>query len=134
MTRKEFLGLIGVTAGVTVVASCMSSCKKKSTNLNIDFTLDLSLPAYAVLLNNGGYLVNQGAIVAKTIAGAYVAVAAACTHEGQEIMYQSSSDKFRCPRHGALFSDAGAVLQGPASTDLQKFNTTLNGTLLRVYS
>lgn len=136
MDRKEFLSLIGMAAGGAAVAACMGGCKKESTapNISVDFTLDLTAAANAALQNNGGYLVTQRVIVARTLSGSYIAVAAACTHEGQTVDYQSGSHHFHCPRHGATFSESGAVLSGPPNSPLQQMKTSLNGNALHVYS
>lgn len=137
MDRKEFLSLLGVAAGGAAVAACFGGCKKQDAtppSIDVDFTLDLSASANAALQNNGGYLVTQRVIVARTLAGAYIAVAAACTHEGQTVDYQSNSHRFHCPRHGATFSESGGVLSGPPNSPLQQMRTSLNGNVLRVYS
>jgi cytochrome b6-f complex iron-sulfur subunit len=135
MDRKEFLSLMGVAAGGFLLASYLDGCSKtSSTPLSVDFTLDLAAPANSVLNNNGGYIVTQGIIVAKTVAGNYIAVAAVCTHEGQTIYYDSVNDRFHCSAHGSNFSDTGSVINGPAKNALQQFNTALNGTNLRIYS
>jgi cytochrome b6-f complex iron-sulfur subunit len=136
MDRKQFISLVGMSAGGFILASCLGGCKKKTpdTKVTVDFTLDLSESANGALANNGGYLVSNGVIVAKTTNGAFVAVSAACTHEGATLIYYSPGNEFHCTRHGANFSTAGSVLNGPASTALQQFNTTLTGTMLRVYS
>jgi cytochrome b6-f complex iron-sulfur subunit len=135
MERSEFLKLMGWSAGALVVVSCLEACKKDSSNaMKVDFTLDLSDAANSALATSGGYLVKQGVIVAKTTSGSYIAVASACTHEGIQITYQGSQNRFYCPGHGATFNNSGGVTNGPAKNDLQKFNTTLSGNNLRVYS
>ncbi len=136
MDRKEFLSLIGIAAGGAAVAACFGGCKKETTapSINVDFTLDLTAPANSALQTNGGYLVTHQVIVARTLSGAYISVAAACTHEGQTVDYQSGSHKFHCSRHGATFSESGSVLSGPPNSPLQQMHTSLNGTSLHVYS
>jgi cytochrome b6-f complex iron-sulfur subunit len=140
MERKEFLSLLGLGTATIFAGACLSSCSKQSATggsaapTNVDFTIDLSLPANANLAANGGYIYSNGLIVASTAAGAYVAVSQACTHEGVSVQYVCSQDLFYCPSHGARYSDNGAVISGPTSTALKQYNTSLSGTSLRVYS
>ena len=138
ISRKEFLAQVGIGAAVVLLPSCLVSCKKNTTNttpsansLSIDFTLSV---ASGALSTNGGYLVHNGVIVARTNSGTYIAVAASCTHEGTNVQYSGSTNSFTCPNHGAKFDASGNVTNGPANTALQRFNTTLSGTSLRVYS
>jgi len=139
MDRKEFLTLIGMTTGGLVLASCMGACNQNqvspySSPITVDFTLILTDPANAVLKNRGSYLITNGVIVAQTLTGTYIAVAAACTHQGQYVQYVSSSNSFYCNAHGSSFSNTGAVTGGPAPSNLQQMKTTLTGTSLRVQS
>ena len=139
MDRKEFLSLIGVSAASFSVLSCLGGCSKSDASTgtapsNVDFTIDLSQSANAALTNNGGYLYRNGIIVAKTSSGNYIAVQQTCTHEAATVVYQPNSHRFYCDRHGATFSETGAVTGGPASRALQQYNTSLNGSMLRVYS
>lgn len=132
MDRKEFLTQVGFGGAALLIPLCtggLSSCKKSKTP--VDFTLDISTGALA---SNGGSLVHNGVIVARTKTGDFIAVAASCTHQGTTVTYASSSNDFVCPNHGAQFDSAGKVLQGPAASNLTKFNTSLSGTSLRVFS
>lgn len=139
MTRKDFFQRVGFGAAAVLIPSCIgglaSSCEKEDSPsaapTNVDFTLDISS---GTLATDGGYLVHSGVLVARTISGTFIAVSAACTHEGTNVNYNSSSNNFRCPNHGAKFSSTGVVIQGPASTNLTQYKTTLEGTSLRVYS
>ena len=135
MKRKEFLAQVGVGAAIVLAPICfgsLSGCKKTSTApANIDFTLDVSTGA---LSKNGGFLIKDGVIVARTNSGTCIAVSAACTHEGTNINYVASSNNFVCPNHNAKFNSSGAVTQGPANTNLTEYKTTLTGNSLRVFS
>jgi len=141
MDRKDFLNSIGMSAAAFALINCLG-CKKTDGNSSSDtsgptgvnFTLDLSQAANAVLLNNGGSLVSNGVIVAKTQAGAYIAVQRSCTHESYTLTYQAVNSRFYCPNHGATFSEGGTVTNGPASRVLTVYNTQLTGTSLKVYS
>ena len=140
MDRKDFLNSLGMSAAAFAVINCIG-CKKSggpSTGISgptgINFTLDLSLTANSALLNNGGSLISNGVIVAKTTAGIYIAVQRSCTHENYNLTYQSVNKRFYCPNHGATFAETGSVTNGPASSSLTVYNTQLTGTSLRIYS
>lgn len=140
MERKEFLSLLSLGSASALAAVYLGSCSKSSTGsnvtapANVDFTLDLSLPANSSLAASGSYLYSNGIIVAHTIAGNYIAVSQACTHEGVTVQYIGSSHQFYCPSHGATFSETGAVTGGPASSSLKQYQTSLSGTMLRIFS
>jgi cytochrome b6-f complex iron-sulfur subunit len=135
ITRKEFIEQVGVGAAVLFVAACAGSCQKTSSSpsgpTNVNFTVDVSTGALAT---NGGYLIQSGVIVARTTSGSFVAVSATCTHSGGTLGYNSSSNIFQCPLHGATFNTSGVVTGGPAPTNLQAYKTTLSGNSLHVYS
>jgi cytochrome b6-f complex iron-sulfur subunit len=135
MNRKEFITQVGLGSTAILLSSCLSGlsgCKKSTTSpINADFTVDTSSGS---LSNNGGYLEKDGVIVARTIAGDFIAVSVSCTHEGTSVNYNVSSNNFICPNHGAKFDSNGTVTQGPANKNLTKYNTALTGATLRVYS
>lgn len=124
--------MLGAGAATVLIAGCIQSCSKDAGK--VDFTLDLTLAANASLNTNGGYVYNSGVIVAKTVSGNYVAVSQACTHDGVSVKYDSTNDRFHCDAHGSNFSDSGAVLMGPANSALRQYQTSLSGTMLRVFS
>ena len=142
MTRKDFFARVGFGAAALLVPGCISglatSCSKDDEGsvtpapTNIDFTVDISTGALAT---NGGYITQQGIVVARENATTFWAVSAACTHEGTQVAYVSGSNSFHCPNHGQNFSNVGAVTTGgKTSKALTKYNTTLTGTSLRVFS
>jgi cytochrome b6-f complex iron-sulfur subunit len=145
MDRKEFLSLLGLTVGGGVAISCLGGCSKEAGVTpggstggggggSLDFTLDLNANENTILKNNGGFLVKNGVIVARTTGGVYIAVAAACTHQGTTIQYEGNNSRFLCPNHGSAFSESGGVLNGPATTALKQYKTELSGTNLRVFA
>lgn len=137
MDRKQFLNSLGIGAALVLTSGCFSSCKKETTTPtgSIDFTLDLTAAANAALLNNGGYIVTNGCVVAKTTAGAYVAATVICSHEGkQQVTYDSTNNNWYCTAHGARFGLTGNGLNGNGSAGLTIYKTQLTGTTLRVYS
>jgi len=56
-------------------------------------------------------------------AGGLYAVSSRCTH--QNATNNVSSGRFRCPRHGALFTFDGAIISGPVNTGLAHFSICL---------
>ena len=126
---------LGFGVAAVMIPACitgLSGCKKTdSSPTNVDFTIDISKGALSA---NGGFVVKNGVIVARTNSGTFLAVAAACTHEGTNVNYNSSENKFVCPNHGAQFSSNGSVTKGPANTNLKQYNTSLSGTSLRIFS
>lgn len=132
--------MIGLGAASFTMAACLGGCSKSNDDSgttapsNVDFTLDLSQSANAALNTAGGYLYKSGVIVARTKAGQYIAVQQICTHENNSVVYQGGNSRFYCDRHGATFSESGAVTGGPAPRALKQYATSLNGSQLRVYS
>lgn len=139
-----FLRLLG-TAGMAVCAGCtLESCSSSSDPTpaggnpptGVDFTLDLTEAVNAPLLTDGGFIYKSGIIVVclSASASAYTAVSQACTHQGTTIGFDAANGNFLCPNHGSRFSTAGAVVNGPATASLKKYNTSLTGMSLRVFS
>lgn len=142
MERNEFLKLLG-TAGIAVCAGCaLESCSSSSdpsvpaAPTGVDFTLDLTAGANAALLVDNGVVYKNGIIIVCLSASTptYTAVSQACTHQGTTIAFQASAGNFLCPNHGSRFSTTGGVINGPAVASLKKYNTTVSGTNLRVFS
>ena len=143
MERKEFLNALGVSAASLFLATCLGGCSKSGDAAgmgnnppppsNIDFTLDLNQPDNSNLGTNGGFIYKNGVIVARTTSGSYIAVAMACTHQGTTVVFDGANNRFFCNNHGSSFSTTGAVNNGPASTNLKQYSTTLTGRMLRVF-
>jgi cytochrome b6-f complex iron-sulfur subunit len=137
ISRKEFLSQLGVGASLILVPACLgglTSCADNSDAMGpgaVDFTVDVSSGALSV---NGGFLIKNNVIVARTSSGTFIAVSSICTHEGGLLAYNSGANNFSCSRHGAEFSSDGMVTRGPASVRLAKYNTSLTGTTLRVFA
>ena len=138
MDRKEFLSLLGIGSAALALTYCFGGCQPGNNGptapTNVDFTLDLTNSTNSALNSNGGYLYHNGVIVAKTVNGSFVAVSQYCTHAGGTVVYSPNVNDFYCPVHGSVFSTGGSVINGPAPSPLVKYNTSLTGTSLRVYS
>lgn len=139
MQRKEFLVKAGQCTAVLIFGSCFQSCSPNTTDnptapQNVDFTVDLSQPENSSLNSAGGYIYKNSIIIARINTDAFSALSQTCTHQGATVDYEASANRFHCPRHGSNFDVDGNVINGPAGSPLQKYKTTLTGTMLRVFS
>lgn len=147
MNRKEFFSRVGFGAAAVLIPACIAgvatSCSSDGSSdsggssaivtppTGVDFNLDISTGALAT---NGGYLVTKQIVVARTLAGDFLAVSASCPHEGTNVKFSSSGNNFICPNHNSQFTNKGVVTQGPATANLKEYNTALTGNTLRVFS
>jgi cytochrome b6-f complex iron-sulfur subunit len=136
MTRKNFLIKMGIGAGAAALLTCVGACNKTNGNMpaapNVDFTLDLTAPANKALLTKGGFIYQDGVIIAYTASGKYIALSQVCTHQGYTVQYDLSSDTVYCPAHGSDFADNGSVNNGPADAGLKTYTLTRSGNMLHI--
>ena len=154
MERKDFIEQVGLSGAAILIFGCMQSCSKSdgpSTNTNtgggtgsggnntstVDFSIDISKSPFDALKTNGGFYVDPTTkiIIVKTNISPFeiIAVSSICTHQQASIVYQANNS-FYCAAHGSVFATTGAVTTGPATTALKKYQTTLTGTILRIFS
>ncbi|MFN5648232.1 MAG: ubiquinol-cytochrome c reductase iron-sulfur subunit [Chitinophagaceae bacterium] len=142
MDRKEFLAQLGLSSAAIFAGACLTGCSKDDDGSgggvtppsSVDFTINLADSANASLNTGGGYIYQSGIIIARTLTDTYLAVAQACTHQGTSVVWQAGNNRFFCSNHGSTFSTTGAVTNGPAGSPLKRYNTSLTGTNLRVFS
>lgn len=143
MNRKDFLQLFGIGAATLVASACLGGCGSKSNDpsagvagaTSVDFTVDLTAASSAPLNDAAkGYIYSatRDVIVAKTMAGSYVALQAPCPHEGTTVYFTQAQNQFVCPNHYALFQTDGALISGPSPRGLKQFTVVQTGTSLRV--
>ena len=134
MDRKEFFSKVLFGGTVLFVApSFLSSCSKTTVPGTIgNSVVDLNASEFAPLKTVGGFAYNGNVFIIRTSNTSYLALSRICTHQGCTVSYDSSSKQLICPCHGAMFSNSGAVLQGPASRPLTVYTTTINGTNLNI--
>lgn len=147
MERKQFLKSIGVGAAFALTFPCLGGCSKDEDGggvavpTNIDFTIDLDSTEGAKLANNGGFVLKNLVVVAKNLEGEFVAVSQVCGHEGYDQVRFEARDGgiFRCNVHGSgsRYNQQGIPLNQVDSQKETKpikvYNTTLTGTILRVF-
>lgn len=87
-------------------AGSMAMCTGSPTDVGLPSTFMMNTPVY---FSTAKFFVVRDA-------GGLYAVTAKCTHEG--IACTVSSARFRCPKHGALFTFDGAIISGPVTKPL----------------
>ncbi len=130
-----------------VAALSLTSCKKDQRGgvpLNtVDISVNVNNPAYADLAVPGGWLYmtggSMGLIVYRSSPTDFMAYDRHCPYQPEnqcrlivdesEIM---ARDTACC--HSAYVITDGSVVEGPAALSLQRYNTSFNGTTLRIYN
>jgi Rieske Fe-S protein len=142
MDRKEFLSTFGIGLAAICAGGCLASCSKSSDTpgggtgptppAGVNFTVDLNNE----IKNVGESVTRNGVIVARLATGStassFTAVQVACTHEGTPINFNTSQTRFICPNHGSQFTTEGAVLNGPATRNLKKYNIAVASNTMTV--
>ena len=141
MERLEFIkkfaygGSILLTAPV-ILSACSSSdddfVPEDPNEPNNDFTIDLTSSTYEDLGTVGGYVYEGDIMIFRTGDNTYLALSKVCTHEGCTVAYSHSNGDVLCPCHSSRFSTSGTVLNGPAATNLKKYNVQKDGDILTI--
>jgi cytochrome b6-f complex iron-sulfur subunit len=136
MTRKEFLNSLGLGAAFVLTTNCLNSCTKDSNTADsVDFTIDLSDASNASLATNGSYVVRNNTVIARTNDGNLVAATLICSHEGEKkVTYNKATNEYLCTAHNARFDLQGAGLNSNGNKGLTIYQTSLTGTILRIFS
>ncbi len=138
MDRRDFLQKsIILSCGIAGASAFLEACKKNNnttTAPTVNFTIDISSSQYSALQQNGGYVYNSAnnIIIARDHSGNFIALYDVCPHAGCTIQFDGKST-FPCPCHGSLFDENGNVTQGPATSGVKKYSTSLKGTQLNVF-
>jgi nitrite reductase/ring-hydroxylating ferredoxin subunit len=134
MERRDFLEKLGIGAAFVLTSACLGSCKKDAVT-PADFTVDLNAAGNAALKTNGGYIVTNGVVVARTMGGEYVAATVTCSHEPRkQIIYEKNANEWVCTEHDARFDISGKGLNSKGSKGLTVYQTSLTGTSLRIFN
>lgn len=123
------------------------ACKKEERGgvplTGVDIQININNPSYADLAVPGGWLYltggSQGLIVYRQSVENFVVHDRHCPYQPAELcrVEVDSTEVIArdngCCQSAFLITD-GSVVQGPASLSLQRYNTTFNGTVLRIYN
>jgi cytochrome b6-f complex iron-sulfur subunit len=97
--------------------------------ITVDSSSPLAKNGSAALINftNGQLLVDRPSDTQ------FNALAATCTHAGCTVSgFDTSNSQFVCPCHGSRYDLNGQVVQGPAPTALQQYQTKYSNNVLTI--
>ncbi len=141
MERRKFFRNFAIGGSLLLTApvlfnSCSDDSEDDNNNNNNNTgggnTVDLNDPAYAALKTVGGYAYKGDIIIIRSTDTVYLALSKLCTHSNCTVTYNSSSKDIPCPCHGSKFNTDGAVLNGPATSALKKYNVKQEGNILTI--
>jgi len=128
-------------------AVCLPSCRREERGgvplTIVDISINVNNPAYADIAVPGGWLYltggSLGIIVYRNTTDRFTAMDRHCPYQPAELCRVQVDDSeiiardTLCCGSGFLVTD-GSVVQGPAALPLQRYNTSFNGTILRIYN
>jgi Rieske Fe-S protein len=136
LSRRKFcLG----SAQATIALAITGIPLRGSSAAGHEVAIDLSQGANSPLTTIGGAMyvtmpsTNTNVIVVRNSETEVSAFSSVCTHHGCKVGLPVAGAA-TCPCHGARFSDTGAVLRGPATSDLKKFYAVIEGNTIYVDS
>jgi nitrite reductase/ring-hydroxylating ferredoxin subunit len=122
------------------------SCGKNQTqipNVLVDITVNINNPSYMTLTAVGGYMYfsggSRGIVVFRSTNDEFNAFDRHCSYEPEEtcgvLSVQSDNVTMKCACCASVFSlYYGSLQSGPAVQPIKRYNTTFDGTTLRVYN
>lgn len=147
MQMLLFSKSIRSTLVLALATAVLPSCKKDQRGgvpLNVvDISINVNNPSYADLAVPGGWLYlsggSLGLIVYRSSPTDFVALDRHCPYQPENMCRLvvdesqiTARDTTCC--HSAYLITNGTVTEGPAALSLQQYNTSFNGTTLRIYN
>lgn len=130
-------------AGVCLVPGCKKSERGGVPPTSVDISINVNNPAYADIQVPGGWLYltggSLGIIVYRSSTDAFVALDRHCPYQPENLcrVFVDSTEVIArdtlCCGSAYLITD-GSVTEPPAALNLQRYNTSFNGTTLRIYN
>lgn len=144
MSRYLLISLYGLSLAAALGSTACRREERGGVPLTpLDISINVNNPSYADLAVPGGWLYltggSQGLIVYRAGVDDFVAMDRHCPYQPAELcrVFVDESeivarDSACC--HSAFLITDGSVVEGPAALNLQRYNTSFNGTTLRIYN
>ncbi len=132
---------------VTTLVVALAACKKDTTSgvpyVPVNIVINVNLPEYSALAVPGGSEVigggSRGILLYRATTTDFVAYDRHCPYQSEQLCavdidntFTTATDSTCCLTSYLLIN--GSVTNGPGSLPLQAYNTTFNGTTLRIYN
>ncbi len=138
MERRKFFRNFAVGGSLLLSAPLLfNSCsddlpEDENQNPGGGITVDLNESTYSSLKSVGGFAYKGDIIIIRSSDAVYLALSKVCTHSGCTVAYNPTNKDIPCPCHGSKFTTSGAVINGPATTNLKSYDVKLNGNILTI--
>ena len=139
--------LLRTMGAILTVALLLAACRRDERGgvpiVPIDIAINVNNPAYADLAVTGGWLYltggSMGLIVYRRSPTEFAAMDRHCPYRPEELCRVVVDDSQVIARDTTCCGSAflimdGSVTQGPAALNLQRYNTSFNGTILRIFN
>ncbi len=137
--RPLLIGLVTVLLGM----GCKKDRDIRVPIVPVQIEINLNFPEYNALQVVGGWAYitggSEGLIVYRRSQDEFTAMDRHCTYQAENLCRVTVDDSqvmardTMCCQSAFLLLD-GSVVQGPAALGLKRYNTTFNGTILRIFN
>ena len=135
--------LTGLLSFILVLHACKREERSGVPITPIDISINVNNPAYADIAVPGGWLYltggSMGILVYRSTPETFVALDRHCPYRTADLCRVSVDESeliardTTCCNSAFLITD-GSVVEGPAALNLQRYNTSFNGTTLRIFN
>lgn len=143
MSTHRTIGILALTALLLMAAGCKRERPSGVPLTTVDISINVNNPSYADIAVPGGWLYlsggSMGLIVYRSGPDSFVAMDRHCPYQSTELCRVFVDDSEIIARDSLCCGSAflvtdGSVVEGPAALSLQRYNTSFNGTTLRIYN
>ena len=135
--------ILGIALPTLLLAACRKDQRTGVPPVALDVSININLPEYADLQAPGGWVYltggSQGLIVYRKSLDEFTAMDRHCPYQPENLCRIVVDDSqvlaadTGCCGSQFLLNDV-SVTQGPSSFGLTRYNTTFNGSILRIYN